>query len=139
MKMNDECIQQTNITKEFIDNVVESVTIPLNHTEYQNYLTCFYKKQQFQMPDGTINFDNLQQFLEMFYGERDAQTVINSCNEVRGSNDGENAVLVANCIVKKLQKIEQEMEDNKTLTNSNNSKDDDLGEGTIDNVETNEI
>lgn len=117
MRINDACIEQVGIKDTYIKNVIKSTNIPTDNKLYRDYLTCYYKGQRYQNEDGSINFSEISQFLELFYTPEEVETALKDCYKLKGQSDGETAVLTGKCVVKGLKRVETQREE-KNLDNN---------------------
>lgn len=107
---HNECIKQTGVDPKVVEKVLKSTIVPEDEPSYENYLTCYYKKQRYQDEEGYIIYDNVQEFLEVFYDPSDAKKVVGNCKNLKGNSHGQNALFFVRCVLDGLKAVEAEEE-----------------------------
>ncbi|XP_030766809.1 uncharacterized protein LOC115890652 [Sitophilus oryzae] len=101
-----KCIEEVNIDKRIIEEVLKTQVLPKTNRKYKKYLECSYKKQGFLSLDGRrMLYDNLFSFLSEFYKVEDLG-VLEHCKMIRVDDPAELCFRNLDCILVSLNLIE---------------------------------
>lgn len=89
-----------------IDEALSTAILPENEPTYEDYLTCYYKKQGYQSEDNSIIYENVQEFLENFYTRNQADYAVNNCRDLKGTSPGNICYVFLKCLLNNLLELE---------------------------------
>lgn len=103
------CLKEVALDRRVVERTVETLEFPADNQKYKDFLACSYKRQGFQMSNGKINYDNINDFLSRYYSISDLK-VLDRCKSTTGDNDGERAFNAVVCIMDNLKSIQEKLE-----------------------------
>lgn len=99
-------------------DVARREVISENNAFYNNFLTCSWKKYEYQTKQGVIVFDAIERSLKdalvrevgatgpgINLSKIEAKNIVNNCKNITGITHGHAVVQVQNCILKQIQHI----------------------------------
>lgn len=111
--LQEECLKELNIENDklMIANYNNLVICPETHSNYNKFVTCFWKKTGRQNENGEVNYETVKSFIKnaiiqalgddaaaIKFAEDSSTTIVNACKNIKDKSPEEIAVKVRNCV-----------------------------------------